>query len=200
MPFYNTIEFWTAAATVVALFMPLTVLWLSNRTKKSKLVVIGSSVINQDPASEEADKVRPRLMNVGRVIIRNDGKYKASLVEAYIEKIIFDNEERVDFFPMPLFWTHGQLNKKYGPTVRDVYPNQTVYLDIFNHIYDDGYVGESIVSFAVAAGTQIENLSRMNLGESEILVRLYQESGQVDEIRLKLKWDGKNAPTINILS
>ena len=197
-PFYFTQEFWTAAATIVAIFLPLFVIWLSNRPKRSRVVIEGVSVLNQDPANDEFQKNLTRLTDVGRVIIKNHGKYKASSVEAYIENIIYEGENRKDFFPIPLFWTHGQLNKN-GPTIRDIYPNQTVYLDIFNYIYDDGYVGNGIVAFAVAAGNNVENLSRVNLGESKILIKTYQESGQVDSINLKINWDGKSVPKLSII-
>jgi len=197
-PFYFTQEFWTASATIVALFVAFFTIWWSNKPKKSNLKVEGVSIVNQDPAQEEDEKNLSRLLNVGRIVIKNLGKYKAQSVEAYIEKINFQGKEREDYFPIPLFWTHGQLNK-YGPTVRDIYPNQTVYLDIYNHIYTDEYDGNSIVKFAVAAGDNLENLSRANLGESEVIIKMYQESGQVDHIHLNIYWDGKSAPKLAIV-
>lgn len=189
----------TAIGTVGAVIVALGVNWWNNKPKKSNLIVKGISIVNQDNAETEEEKNSPRLLSVGRIIIHNNGKYKASSVEACIEKIYFEGKEREDFFPMPLVWTHGQLNKK-GHTIRDIYPNQTVYLDIFNQIYDNYYVGENIVKLAVAAGLDNDNLSGMNLGESELLIKLYQESGQVNEIHLKTVWDSKNIPTISIVN
>ena len=162
-------------------------------------MIEGVSVVNQDNAETADEKHMRHLLNVGRIIIHNAGSHKASSVEAYIEKIIFDGKLREDFFPMPLVWAHGQLNR-LGPTVRDIYPNQTVYLDIINHVYDEYYVHEDSVDFAVAAGHGIDNLSRMNLGESELFIKLYQESGQVDEIRLKAKWKGGVVPTLSFVN
>lgn len=109
-----------------------------------------------------------------------------------------NGNERGDFIPMPLVWTHGHLNKN-GPTIRDIYPNQTVYLDVFNHIYDNGYADDNIVSFAVATGHNTDNLSGVTSGQSKILIKLYQESGQVTKICLKVNWDGKNVPELSII-
>ncbi len=186
---------WTFSAVAVALVSPWIVNWLNNKPKRSQLSVEETSVINQ---SNDESSYGASPFNVGRIIIKNKGKYKARLVEAYIEKIIFNKENRKDFFPVPLFWTHGQLNKG-GATVRDIYPNQTVYLDVFNHVFDDSYVGDNSVLFAGAAGQGIDNLIRVNLGESVVLIKLYQESGQVDDIFLKLNWDGKETPTLAII-
>ena len=196
-PFYLSQEFLTALAVIIALFTPWIVNWLNNRPKKSKLVFKDTSVVSQDnnPDSEEE---LVRLLKVGRLIIKNEGEFIAKSVEAYIDRIKFDDELRDDFFPIPLFWTHGQLNKT-GPTIRDVYPNQTVYLDLFNYLYDPEYVGNSSVVFAVAAGQGVDNLWRMNLGESELFIKFYQESGQVEEVCVKAVWDGKNVPTVSIV-
>jgi len=198
MEFYKTSEFWTAAAVFVALFMPLFILWWNSRPKKSKLVIKGSSIVNQDIAEDENEKQQRRLLNVGRIIISNEGKYIAKSVEAFIETIEWDDKEREDFFPMPLHWTHGQLNEK-GPTKRDIYPNQTVFLDFFNHIFDSYYVGDPVL-FAVAAGLEVDNLSKMNIGTSFVKIKMYQESGQVLTFFVKAEWDGKTVPKISVIS
>ncbi|KKQ34862.1 MAG: hypothetical protein US50_C0034G0003 [Candidatus Nomurabacteria bacterium GW2011_GWB1_37_5] len=195
-PFYFTQEFWTALAVIVALFTPWVVNWLNKRQEKSNLVFEDISIVHQDSKPEE-DNMR-KLLDVGRLIITNKGKFKAKTVEAYMDKIISNNEVRTDFFPMPLVWTHGQLNKN-GPTVRDIYPNQTVYLDIFNHIFDPEYVGDSSVLFAVADDHGVDSLSKMELGESDIIIKFYQESGQVNQIIIKAIWDGKHVPKISII-
>lgn len=196
-PFYFSQEFWTALAVIIALFTPWIVNWLTNRPRESKLFFKDTSVVSQDN-NPDAEEDFARLLKVGRLIIKNEGKYIAKSVEAYIDRIKFDGELRDDFFPMSLFWTHGQLNKS-GPTIRDIYPNQTVYLDLFNYLYDPEYVGNSSVIFAVAAGQGVDNLWRMNLGESELFIKLYQESGQVDNVCIKAVWDGKDVPTISII-
>lgn len=197
-PFYTSQEVWTPLAVIVALITPWIVNWLANKPKRSRLIFKGTSIVNQDQNPEAEDSMT-RLLNVGRVIIKNEGGYVAKSVEAYIDRIKFDGEFRADFFPIPLFWTHGQLNKN-GPTVRDIYPNQTVYLDLFNHLYNTEYVKSSTVVFAVAAGQGVENLEKMNLGRSELYIKFYQESGQVDELCIEARWDQKTAPTLKILS
>lgn len=133
--------FGTIGAAIVALFIPFVVILINNLPKKSNLKVIGTSVINQDTAENEIEENSRRILNVGRLIIKNKGKFKAAAVEVSIEKIIFEEKEREDFVPVPLTWTHGHLNKD-GSIHRGIYKNQTVYLDIFNHIYDNNYVHE----------------------------------------------------------
>lgn len=196
-PPYSSQEFWTALAVIVALVTPWIVNWLSSKPKRSKLIFKDTSVVGQD-SNPDAEEELVRLLNVGRLILKNEGRYIAKSVEAYIDRIKFDGEWRDNFFPMPLFWTHGQLNKN-GPTVRDIYPNQTVYLDLFNYLYDPNYVGNNSVVFAVAAGQGVDDLWRTNMGESELFIKFYQESGQVDEVCVKTIWDGRNVPTISII-
>lgn len=206
-PFYLTPEFFTSVATLMAVIVALATPWimyyLDNKPKESKLIVRDTSVVNQDDTvdDDEYSKNLPHILNVGRIIIENIGKHKASLTEAYIDKIIFNGEERENFFPVPLVWTHGQLHKN-GPHIKDIYPNQKVYLDVFNHIYDDEYVDEHYVSFAVATGHNFLALSRLCWVEygTELLIKLYQESGQVNSIHLKISWDGtKIAPVLTII-
>lgn len=180
---------------VVALGIPFLVEYLRRRPYKSNLVVKDVIVINQD---NDPENYEPKVLDVARIAIKNTARFKAKSVEAYIEKIVWDGEVRKDFIPMPLFWTHGQLSKS-GPTVRDIYPNQTVLLDILQNILDPEYVGERSVRFAVAAGQNIDTLSRVNLGESELLIKIYQESGQVNEMRLKIVWDTKSTPQVSII-
>lgn len=189
----DLVDWLTAIGTVGAVIVALFTIWLNSLPKKSKLMFRGVSIINQDSNPENFDN--RKLLDVGRLIIKNTGKYEAKSVEAYIEKVIDNGEVRKDFIPMPLHWTHGELNKT-GPIIRNIYPNQTVYLDIYNHIFDPEYTGESSVVFAVAAGLSVDTLSKMALGESEIIIKLYQESGQVDEIYVKTYWNGKGAPNL----
>lgn len=191
-PFYFTLGFWTI---VIALVIPFLVEYLRRRPYRSNLVVKDVIVINQD---NDPDTYEPKLLDVARIAIKNIARFKAESVEAYIEKIVWDGEIRRDFIPMPLFWTHGQLSKS-DPTIRDIYPNQTVLLDILENILDPEYVGERSVRFAVATGQNIDTLSKLNLGESELLVKIYQKSGQVNEIHLKIVWDMKSTPQVSII-
>ena len=193
VPFYLTQGFWTFVAVLVALVSPWIVDSLNKRIKKSRLKYVGISIVNQH--NDDGNPYNPGPFDVGRVALENTGKHKARSVEAYLEKIISEGKERPDFFPVPLSWTHGELNKG-GLSVRDIYPNQTVYLDIFNYVFDPEVVGDSAAFFAVAAGQGVDNLSRMNHGESKILVKFYQESGQVDRLWLDISWDLVSIPSM----
>ncbi|MFH1191935.1 MAG: hypothetical protein V1655_00490 [bacterium] len=78
--FYFTPEFYTVLATlfasIVALFTPFVMHWLSNKPKKSKLIAKNTIIVKQNNK------------NVGRIIIKNDDeKYKASSVEAYLVSV-----------------------------------------------------------------------------------------------------------------
>jgi hypothetical protein len=192
-PFYLSSGFW---AVIVALSIPFLVEYLRRIPNKSNLIISDIIVINQDNNPDEQHK--PKLLDIARLAIRNEGRFKALSVEAYIEKICEDGEVRKDFIPMPLSWTHGQLNKS-GPAVRDIYPNQTVLLDILQNTLDPEYVGDRSVRFAVAAGQNIDTLSKLALGESEVLIKIYQESGQVNDVLLKMTWDAKNNPQVSII-
>lgn len=187
--FYFSQEFWTMVAVVVALFVPFIVHWLDRRPKNSKLMIKAISIINQD---QDVDNQNMRkLLHVARIVIKNEGKFTARLVEPYIDKIINDNEEQEDFIPVPLSWTHLNTSR------RDIYPNQTVYLDLFNHIFDPEYVSNRTVEFAVTAGHGVDSLSKMAIGNSEINIKLYQDSGQVDEAIINTSWNGQGEPRVS---
>lgn len=197
MSWYLIPEDWlpiiTLLAVVVALVTPWIIEYLNNKPKKSNLQAVGISIVDQ--AGETHGDWKEEHC-VGRLVLTNTGKFVAKSVTANLEKIFYDEEERENFFPAPLKWTHGQLNKD-GETVRDIYPNQTVYLDVYNYFSDERY--EDVpVNFAVGGGVEIHNLSVMNYGKSVIYIKLYQESGQVEEIRLEANWD-KGTPSIKIV-
>lgn len=197
LPWYLISDSWLPTFTFLALIVAFVVPWvancLNNRPRKSKLKVTGKSVVDQANESYDPDIVDTHL--VGRLVIQNKGRYIARSVEASLEKIICEGEDRRNFFPVPLFWTHGQVNKGI---IRDIYPNQTVYLDVFEYIWDS-LQGESMARFSLGAGRDIENLSFVSVGKSNLLLKLYQESGQVDKIRLEISWEGKGEPEMTIL-
>lgn len=93
---YYSQEFWTALAVIVALFTPWIVNYLNNLPKKSRLIFKDTSVVNQD-SNPDTEEDLVRLLNVGRLIIKNEGKYIAKSVEAYVDRIKYDNEMRNDF-------------------------------------------------------------------------------------------------------
>jgi len=201
-PLYLRPEFWSAAATflavTVALFTPFLVKHLDERPKKSKFLFKNFKYTSQDaikPWDEDEDP--DRLLGLGRLIITNEGRHIAKTVEACVDRIVYEGQDRSDFIPMPLVWTHGQLSKS-GLHVRDVYPGQTVYLDFFRLYRDSIYAGNQDVQFAVATGTEFENLSGMNVGESFVYIKLYQESGQVDEVCLRCICESGKVPLVTI--
>ncbi|MDR3571375.1 MAG: hypothetical protein P4L81_04220 [Candidatus Pacebacteria bacterium] len=198
--FYLTPEFWAVVvALAIGILSPPLSEWWRRRPEKSDLVVQGVTVTPHRDPSEVDDSESMAILHVGRVIIENKGAFTARSVEAYIESIIDSGDRREDFFPMPLLWTHGQLNKD-GAAVRDIYPHQTVYLDIFNNMLDREMLADRSLRLAVAAGNDVAALSRGALGESVLVVKLYQESGQVTEIRLKTAWDGRDVPKLTLLN
>jgi len=187
----------TFLAVCVALATPWIINWLTNRPKKSKLVFVQTNVIDQSPDPNIFDFLDGTPLNIGRLVIRNDGRYIAENVEAYIDRIKYNGEFRANYIPMPLRWTHGELNKE-GSTMRNIYPHQTVYLDIFDHVVDESYVGNTSVIFSVLSGRNVDDLSKMNIGRSELYIKLYQASGQVDEICILAEAVTGEPPQISI--
>jgi len=165
----------TIFALIVAFFSPWIVFWINNKPKKSKLVLKGTKIVNQNGNIH------------GRLIIKNEGKYIAKSVEVFIERIQHKGKFRDNFFPVPLAWTHK------GEAVRDIYPHQTVYLDFL--INKDGRV-----LFVLKACHGVEDLWRVDPGESESFIKFYQESGQVDEGCVKVILDDKDRPKIDIIN
>ncbi len=196
-PWYLLPDSWlpsiTLFAVAIALATPWIVNWLNNKPKNSKLKVLGVSVVDQ--ANETHDPDYQVDHHVGRLIIKNGGKFIAKSTEAFLEEIVFEGEERNDFFSVPLIWTHSQIVKDYA---RDIHPNQTVYLDVLSYS-SDSRLGEPLAQFSIGAGKDVDNLSYVCVGRSKILVRMYQESGQVDEVNLEIDWDGDKAPKMTIV-
>lgn len=182
----------TLFAVAIALATPWIVNWLNNRPKNSKIRVLNVSIVDQANEAYDDDQMNH---HVGRLVIKNEGKFIAKSIEASLEKIVFDEQERKDFFPVPLIWTHSQPNKA---TARDIYPNQTVYLDVLFY-FSESRSGDALAQFAIGAGKDVENLSYVCVGKSNILIKLYQESGQVDEVSLQIDWDGNSAPKMILL-
>jgi hypothetical protein len=168
-PFYFTSEFITAIGILVAILLPWLLYLKEHKQKRSKLIFV-EEVISQDSNPDTK-------MEMGRLIIANQGN-KAVAVEAYIEKI----EGRKDFIAMPLAWTHRPAD-----IARDIYYHQTVRLDIFKFFSNPTNTYDSIL-LQVTVGAGVKNLSEINPGKSEFLLRIYQENGQVDEVTLVLDW------------
>jgi hypothetical protein len=178
---------------IVAFFIgissPIFAEHLRRRPKESKLNAVDTDIkkqINDGAVFNDGWA----LLNMGRLIVRNDGKFIAGRVEAYLDRIEDNGKCRENFFPIPLKWTHGQLSASGSPTVRDIYPGQTVYLDVYKEEYKQRPVALSRVSIDLAAGGDIKDFSELPKGRSVLFIKIYQESGQVDNVSLEIKWDG----------
>jgi len=197
-------DFWQFSAVLIALLVGIISPWLSEhfrrRPRKSELIAVCPDIKRQHNNEDEDTGVTRKLLHVGRIIIENQGKYTANSVEAYLDIVEDADGKRENFLPVPLIWTHGQLNGGSSPTIRNIYPGQKVYLDVFNNIYDNEFVGERIVTFAILAGNNITEFSRLALLESKLAIKLYQESGQVNQINLKIDWNGVDVPEMSIIS
>lgn len=186
-------------AFLVGIFSPWASEWFRRRPRKSGLTAVCPDIKKQYNDDDEDTGAIRKLLHVGRIVIENQGKYTANSVEAYLDTVEDADGKRENFLPVPLVWTHGQLNGGGSPTIRNIYPGQKVYLDVFNNIYDDEVVGERIVAFAILAGNNITEFSRLALLESKLAIKLYQESGQVNQITLKIDWNGVDVPVMSIV-
>lgn len=186
-----TILDWTALMTiatflavVVAFTSPWIASWLRNRPKNSDLNVVDSYVFHQT-----AER------SVGRIAIKNNKNgFKAVGIEVYVEEMEDNGILRENFLSVPLRWTHGQVN---NDIVRDVYPNQTVWLDIFDYIWNPK-TGGGTVKLSLVAGMEVDSFSEVNNEITRLKLSLYQKSGQIIPIRLKIVWNrrGKILPGI----
>lgn len=175
----NNLSDWlTFFAVIVALSAPFLHNWLSNKPKKSKLVLQSAHVCNQDNGLS--------TYYMGRLIIKNKGKFIAKSVEPNINNLEAKQDKKF-FFPVPLQWTHYQISKK-NPSIRDIYPNQSVYLDLF---YFDK--NKKTAKFTITAGKGLSELEDIVIGENKVNIVIYQKSGQVDSFKLKIVWDNEDS-------
>jgi hypothetical protein len=172
---------WPAIAVIISLVIALFVPWyaerLRRRPRKNNLAKIGTSTNIQEDE-----------LYVGRLIIRNQSNVRAVNVEAYVESIVDNGIKRDNYLPVPLYWTHSQLYK--SPILRDIFGNQTVYLDIFNYkAISDG----DIYKLTSPIG-HVRDYCDLKLGETELHIRLYQESGQVVREKVTISWEKGKLP------
>jgi len=167
-------------------------------SRKSKLCIEKVSGLHiQDNIPPEGKKIK---LSVGRVLVENKGRYKAGKVEVNVISIEDKNGGRRNFLPSPLNWTHSQLyseNRTVG-VIRDIHPHQSVYLDIFN--LNTGEENSKILKLAVVPCSNIDDFSKLEIGENTIVLKFYQESGQTITKKLKIIWDGKDSPRIETIN
>jgi hypothetical protein len=131
---------------------------------------------------------------VYRALISNEGLYRAKDVEVYAEEIIESNNKRENFLPVPFGWTHAHAYSK--GVYRDIHPNQSVYLDVFDYIISPK---GNLIRLSLKAGNEISDFSNINKGEIIIKSRIYQASGQTVNLKLKINWNGIDKPELKII-
>lgn len=160
--------------SATALFVVVGGEWLKSKFFKSELKVIGFEDFRQN-----------HELIVWRIIISNIGSVTAEDVQVDVIKIKDDGKIRDNFLPLPLRWTH--LDKEN----RNILINQSVYLDIFEHI-DKGLSSNAqhYVKLGSRYAQEIKDFCFLEPGKSEVTLRLFQKNGKFKEIKLFTDWDG----------
>jgi hypothetical protein len=186
-PFYTNAGFiGSVIASITALIIAIfTEPFLNKFVRKTKLKVKGVTSHIQGKGD----------LFVHRLLIKNEGNYRAKDVEVNVEQIYDGDEKRKNFLPAPLGWTHSHAVNG-GQVARDIHPNQSVYLDICNYI--NRKEGD-VLRLSLKAGQEIEDFCTLKLGSTKLELKAYQDSGQTVEIILIIDWNGKNNPSIRLL-
>lgn len=138
---------------------------------------------------------------VYRLLISNEGNHKAQDVEVTVEKLFEDNNERKNFLPVPLGWTHAGAYLK-SPVVRDIHLKQPVYLDLCEFIYpqrDGQGVTDAVLRLRAEAGQEIPDFNRLKKGKTRLMLKAYQADGKPLPVNVNIEWDGNNKPKINLI-
>lgn len=116
-----------------------------------------------------------------RLVILNDSDYLAKNVEINTEQVFdYDNTIR-DFIPAPLRWTHG------SDYPRDIFPHQTVYLDICEVKQEQN----KFITLTLPHLAGLDEMLIIKKGRTKLVLKYYQENGQTGIIKLEIKWNGK---------
>jgi len=169
---------------VVSLFVALVATWVADwlrrKPTKTNIKFIKAKTF---PQVEES-------LVMGRLVGKNYSNKKAVSVEAYIEAIEDNGVPRKDFLPVPLHWTHYQLNEEL--ILKNICGNQYFYLDIFNFHTVFKYLK------LCTPITGIGNYTNLKEGLTELTVRIYQASGQEFSKKIIIEWEKEKLPTIKI--
>ncbi len=153
--------------------------------KKSRLVVERATVNVQGTHGDET---------VYRLLIKNKGIYRATDVEVDVESIHDNGRLRKNFLPVPLGWTHARA---MGVTVtRSIHPMQSVYLDVCHYLTKKEL---EWLKLCLKAGAEVQNYSNLNPGSSVLILRIYQDSGQTQTIKVRINWEQGNKPTMKLV-
>lgn len=153
---------------------------LSRRPKKTNLVIKGASAYQQDTCY------------MGRLIIKNESNVRAVNVEAYVESVINNGNKINNYLPIPLRWTHSDLNKSKSMVLRDVSGNQSVFLDIY-YYGPYPHPNESIKLVIFSTLYEIKYCD-IKPGITDLYINLYQESGQVVPAKVTISWEEGKLP------
>jgi len=121
---------------------------------------------------------------VWRIKIVNEGKYPARNVRADVEKIESDGIPRKEIIVSPLNWMHNPTDL----FTRDIYPNQTAYLDVcianLTPNYDESF------KLANPHVGSLDESSTIGKGLTKLTIGMYQESGQFKKMEVEIDWGG----------
>jgi len=131
---------------------------------------------------EPEDKTRGQSQWIYRLEFINDSKYIAKNVEMYIQEIYDDgNIFRDNFIPSPLRWTHRDARP------RDIFPKQTVLLDIF----EVKFRPQEPIILAAPNLDGLKSMKDIRAGKTGLILKYYQENGQTGYFEVIVKWNGK---------
>jgi hypothetical protein len=182
IPFYTDPNFIGAflasiIALVIALFSePFKKIW-----RRTKLDVSNDIVINKQG---NGDSIHYRLL------ISNIGNYIAEDVEAYIVKV----SNKDNFLPVPLTWTHARAYMTAG-VYRNIHPHQPVLLDFCEFIKS-----RNLLKFRLAAGEEVADFCSLDGTNRDIILEIYQKSGEKTSVRLDLDWKEDKSPSFSLAS
>lgn len=187
-PFYREPEvIAVVVSSLVALAIALFGEHFRRLTMRGKLKVVGTKVYDQSTETYPPFPPEVNKLHLGRIAIKNEGYFKALSVEAYVEAIKYTDNDRENFLAVPLSWTHGQLLRG-GIITRDIHPKQIVYLDIFNYFFDNDYVGNHVCRLATPVAQNVDILTGIGIGKSELVIKVYQERGKHLTVNLIVEW------------
>ena len=126
-----------------------------------------------------------------RLVFENIGRGTAEEVEAYVTKIYDNNNERRNFLPVPLSWTHD------GRSVRNFHVNQFRYLDFcrIDNIEDKKFTPNLVL----VAGAGIPAYQKIEVSTNRIELTLFQKSQQKGKYEIDVEWE-HDYPWVKVVS
>ena len=175
----------TIPGIIVGIAVALSVDWFRKKFQTSRLKAVQVSYYRQNE------------MGVFRLIIKNDGSYKASKVEVYVDEVWEDGKKRDNFVPAPMWWMHQPQNAELR---RDIFPNQKVFLDLLNLTEK---WGDEFIKLAAPNLLGIKDMPVIKKGKTRIILRYYEENGQTDKFEISVDWSGnanieKGLPVVSL--